>query len=79
MTQPGIRVLFHETHDGALRSIAPVTKRDRDAFTTLLASFNLPPARLSENGRLVCDKAVAEKLAQAGSALNIRAPTKPVC
>ncbi len=78
MTKPGLRVLFHETGDHSFRSIAPVTKRDHDAFTTLLASFNLPPAKLSDNGRLICDRATAEKLEKAGAPLNIRQPTKSV-
>jgi len=77
-TQPGIRVLFHKTNDDTFRSIAPVTKRDHEAFTTLLASFNLPPARLSDNGRLICDKTAAEKLEKAGAPLNVRPLTRPV-
>ena len=77
-TQPGIRVLFHKNNDGNLLSIAPVTKRDHEAFTTPLASFNLPPARLSDNGRLICDKAIAEKLEKSGAPLNVRPLTRPV-
>lgn len=78
MSAPGLRVLFHETGDHSFRSIAPVTKRDQEAFSKLLAQFNLPPAQLSTNGRLICDKTTAETLASAGKPLNVRQPTRSV-
>ena len=42
-TQPGLRILFHKTDGDTYRSIAPVTARDKDAFFTLLAQFNIDP------------------------------------
>lgn len=43
MSEPGLRVLFHMCDGDTLRSIAPVTDRDKDAFFGLLKEFNISP------------------------------------